>query len=641
MRHSNLFKSIVGGALLLVVLGLAYGLNPSRGETPAPVGSARTARPARLPIAADEDAPLSSLGSIQGIPVRADIREPGALHVVAQPELLSLIQVIDSPGRTEPKSRPGDSLRGRGSSSLSGSESKAQQSNAPTLVTTFAGPDFDDNQILNGEYRIPPDPKGAVGQNHVVATVNEVIEIRQKTGALDGQVGLDSFLTGLLFTPLAFTFDPKVTYDSFEDRFVMVVLGVSDQVLDGTATDESSVFVAVSDDGDPNGIWCGTELDSKIEIDTNVFTWADYPGLVVDEEAVYFTASLFEFASQDPALPFGGIRLWTIDKGTTGGLYDCGTADVNLFNPYDGTSLDLQAALQPAAIAGTTPAGLGTFLVGYSGTTLDTGGNGTNSELQQVIRVDDPLGSATFTLDFVDLGNIEDLSTAPKLPNASQIGSAVAIETNDRSTLAGFWRGNALYPSQTINPTGTVFAGNNGEATAYWVEIDTTDMNNPALSDHGVIGGEDIAAGTHTFYPSISSVVGGYVAIGFAASGPGIHPGAYFTWRAVYDPAGSNRGAIVLHAGEDVYVRTREGDDDPNRWGDWSDTMSDPFEFGCFWVFNEYAMTQGSPTNTGNGGAAETGRWATDWGKFCIDTGPIFLDGFESGDTSAWSSTRP
>jgi len=88
MRHWNLFKSIVGGALLLVVLGLAYGLNPSRGETPAPAGSARTARPARLPIAADEDAPLSSLGSIQGTPVRADIREPGALHVVAQPELL-------------------------------------------------------------------------------------------------------------------------------------------------------------------------------------------------------------------------------------------------------------------------------------------------------------------------------------------------------------------------------------------------------------------------------------------------------------------------------------------------------------------------------------------------------------------------
>ena len=641
MRHSNLLKSIAGGALLLAVLGLAYGLTQSgtgSSEVLASLESVRTARPARLPIAANEGTPRPLLSSIQGTPTRADVREPGALHLIAQPELQSLIQVIDSPGRTEPKSRPSESREARDSSALSGSEPKIPQSNAPALVTTFAGPDFDDNPIVNGEGRIPPDPKGAVGQNHAVATVNEILEVRQKDGTLDGQIALDDFLEDLSYTPLAFTFDPKVTYDSFEDRFVVLVLGVSDQDLDGTPTDESSIFIAVSDDGDPNGTWCSTEIVSKIDIGGSVFTWADYPGLVVDEEAVYVTASLFEFY---PSLAFGGIRLWAIDKGMIGGLYDCDAADVHLFNPYGGTALDQQASLQPAAVAGIAPAGTGTFLIGYSGTTLDTGADGTKSEFQQVIRVDDPLGSATFTKDFVDLGNIEDLSGAPELPNASQSGSAVSIETNDRSTLAGFWRGNSLYTAQSINPTGTVFAGNNGQATAYWVEIDTTDLNNLALADHGVIGGEDIATGTHTFFPSISSVIGGYVAIGFAASGPSIHPGAYFTWRSSEDNAGSNRGSIVLHVGEDVYVRTRQGDDDPNRWGDWSDTILDPSEPGCFWLFNQYAMTQGSATNTGNGGAAESGRWATEWGQFCINTGPVFSDGFESGDTSTWSSIRP
>ncbi|MGB5550062.1 MAG: hypothetical protein WBO74_06185 [Thermoanaerobaculia bacterium] len=644
MRHSNLFKSIAGGALLLAVLGLAYGLNQSRtgsSETLASLDLSRTSRPARLPITADKGKPLPSFGSIQGIQTRADVREPAAVHLFAQPELQNLIQVIDSPGRTEPKSRPSENLEATDSSGPAAGEPTVPQSSAPTLVTTFAGPDFDDNQILNSEYRIPPDPNGAVGQNHVVATVNEILEIRQKTGVLDSQGSLDNFLTNLGFTPLAFTFDPKVTYDPWEDRFVVLVLGVSDIELDGTPTDESSIFIAVSDDGNPNGTWCSTEIDAKLDVGSNVFTWADYPGLVVDEEAVFVTASLFQFASEDPTLPFGGIRLWAIDKGTIGGLYDCDTADVNLFNPYAGTSLDLQAALQPAAIAGNAPAGLGTFLVGYSGTTLDTGANGSNSELQQVIRVDDPLGSTTFTKSFVDLGNIEDLSSAPQLPNASQSGSAVTIETNDRSTLTGFWRGNSLYTSQSINPTGTVFPGNNGQATAYWAQIDTTDLNNLVTADHGVIGGEDIASGTHTFFPSIAPVIGGYVAIGFAASGPSIHPGAYFTWRSSSDSAGSNRGSVVLQAGEDVYVRTRQGDDNPNRWGDWSDAMFDPSESGCFWVFNQYAMTQGSPTNTGNGGAAETGRWATEWGKFCINSEPIFSDGFESGDTSAWSSTRP
>ena len=507
-------------------------------------------------------------------------------------------------------------------------------------MTVFTeGPDFDDNPIVNGEGRIPPDAIGAVGQDHLVAVVNEIYEFRTKQGVLTGNGDLDSILTSLGYTPLAFTFDPKVTYDPYEDRFVVVILGVSDQILDGKPTDESSLFVIVSDDGDPAGTWCSTEIDSKIDLGSSVFAWADYPGLVVDEEALYVTASLFEFASEDPALPFGGIRLWTVDKGTTGGLYDCDTADVNLFNPYGSVSLDQQAALQPAAVFGTPAAGFGTYLVGYSGTTFDTGGNGTKSELQQIIRVDDPLGAATFTLEFVDLGDLEDLSSSPELPNAPQSGSGVTIETNDRSALSAVWRDVSLFAAQSINPTGTVFPGNDGEATVYWVEIDTSNAASPVVADHGVIGGEEISAGTHTFFPAITADDQGSVAVGFSASSTAIHPGAYFTYRVATDPAGTTKDAGTLAAGEDIYVRTRAGDGNPNRWGDWSGIAIDPAEPGCFWAFNQFALTQGSPTNTGDGGAQEAGRWGTRWGQFC--TALPFIDGFESGDTSGWSSSVP
>jgi len=639
MKHSIFFQSVAAVALLLAVIGLGYGLTRSRSESTeiaASLDNTHTARPARIAMGAVAGVLRPSLGSVQGTAVRADVREPGALHLIEQPEWLSLVQVIDSPGRTEPHSRPTASLE-EASFELEGRELRTPHLNAPSLVTSFAGPDFDDNPIVNGEGRIPPDPIGAVGQNHVVEVVNEIIGIRQKDGTLDVQSDLDTFLTNLGFTPLAFTFDPKVTYDPFEDRFLVLVLGVSDKILDGTPTDESSIFIAVSDDGNPNGSWCSTEIGSKIDIGGDVFTWADYPGLVVDEEAVYVTASQFEFASEDPSLPFGGIRLWTIDKGTTGGLYDCSPADVNLFSPYGSVNLNQQAALQPAAVFGTAPVGLGTFLIGYSGTTFDTGADGTKSELQQVIRVDNPLGAATFTLKLVDLGNIEDLSGAPSLPNAPQKGSTIRIETNDRSTIAGVWRDNSLFTTQTINPTGTVFPGNNGEATAYWVQLDTTNLNSLAVSDHGVIDGEDISAGTYTFFPSITVDDQGSVAVGFGASSPTLHPGAYFTYRGASDAAGSNRGSGILSEGQAFYVRTRAGDGNANRWGDWSGIALDPANSGCFWAFNEYAMTQGSPTNTGDGGAVERGRWATRWGQFC--TGLPFSDGFESGDTSAWSST--
>ena len=640
MKNPGSFNTVLVIALLLAVVGLGTGLILSEIDAESPrvsVENDHTARPARLPLRAP-GAPREFSGSVQGATVQAHVREPGAQYYVSQPDLLGLIQVVDSPGRIEPRTAPME--RSEAPLEARSEVPRTPLTSAPNLFASFAGPDFDDNPVVNGEGRIPPDPIGAVGQSHVIDVVNEIFEIRQKDGTLDAQGDLDGFLTNLGFTPLAFTFDPKVTYDPYEDRFLVVILGVSDQILDGTPTDESSIFIAVSDDGNPNGTWCSTEIPSKIEIGGGVFTWSDYPGLAVDEEAVYITTSLFQFASHDGTLPFGGVRLWTIDKGTNGGLYDCAAADVNLFAPYEemvpAVDLDLQAAIQPAAVFGTTAASFGTYLVGYSGTTLDTGSDGTKAELQHVILVEDPLGAATFTLDFVSLGNIEDLSSAPELPNARQKGTTVRIETNDRSSLSGVWRDNSLFTAQSINPTGTVFPGNDGEATAYWAEFDTTDLGNPTRADHGIIDGEDISVGTHTFYPSVA-FNGESLALGFAASSPTINPGAYFTYRTVSDAAGTNRGSGVLREGEAFYVRTRLGDGNANRWGDWSGIAIDPDESGCFWVFNQYAMTQGSPTNTGDGGAVERGRWATHWGQFC--TGLPFADGFESGDTSAWSTT--
>ena len=83
MKSSNLLKSIAGGTLLLAVLALALGLNPSRtgsSEVQASLDDTRSARPARLPIMTEADAPHLSLGSIRGTATRAVVREPGALH---------------------------------------------------------------------------------------------------------------------------------------------------------------------------------------------------------------------------------------------------------------------------------------------------------------------------------------------------------------------------------------------------------------------------------------------------------------------------------------------------------------------------------------------------------------------------------
>ena len=181
---------------------------------------------------------------------------------------------------------------------------------APPVITSFNSLDFDEVSALTGFLFIPPDAHGAAGTNHVVAVTNVATRFHTKAGAVTFTDDLRDFFSAL--APLTDTFDPKVLYDQFADRFLIVTLEQTDVTL-GDPADTSRIFVAVSDDGDPNGAWTVTAIDSALPL--SPASWADYPGLAVDEDAVYITANMFGFFSFGAPAPFTGVRLWIIDKG--------------------------------------------------------------------------------------------------------------------------------------------------------------------------------------------------------------------------------------------------------------------------------------------------------------------------------------
>ena len=464
----------------------------------------------------------------------------------------------------------------------------------PGLGTSIEGLDFDDNGAETGFVFIPPDTIGAAGPGHVVEVVNVMIEWHTKAGVLEFSDALADFFLPL--APLTFTFDPKVIYDQHAGRFLVVTLERTDTFF-GDAADTSRILLAVSDDSDPNGTWYFHSIDASTMIG-GIPHWADYPGFAVDEEAVYITANMFRFFSFGGF--FGGSRLWVVDKGLVGGFYAGLPASVTKFDPYAATAGAGSIAIttQPAQVFGAAPAGVGTWLVSYSGLTdgLD--------EYVQSIRIDDPLGAAAFSHEFVNVGNLE---AGGALPDAPQMGTAIGIETNDRRALNAVWRDNSLWLPAEILPTAGPDAG---QVTAHWWELDTTVLGASTVADQGDVGGEDIAAGTHTFFPSIAVNANGDMAIGFSASAPTIFPGAYYTGRVAGDPAGTVQPSGVLRTGLDFYVRTFGTPGvDRNRWGDYSGTVVDPIDDLTFWVCNEYAITQGTPT-------PEVGRWGTACGSF-------------------------
>jgi hypothetical protein len=246
---------------------------------------------------------------------------------------------------------------------------------------------------------------------------------------------------------------------------------------------------------------------------------------------------------------------------------------------------------------------VGTFLVEYSGITNFS----TGDDFLNVIRVDDPLDpvSPTFTQQFVVLGDIDDVTGMPLLPDAPQPITTTRIEVNDRRALNAVWRNNSLWASTQVFPhTG----GDAGQVTAHWFEVDTLTLNALTLPDQGDVGGNDIDAGAYTYMPSVMVDQNDSMAIGFALSGPSTYAGAYYTCRTTADPPGTVQSTGVLALGLDWYVRTFGSG--RNRWGDYSGMALDPTNETVFWVYNEYAMTRGTII------PPEDGRWATQYGAF-------------------------
>lgn len=530
-------------------------------------------------------------------------------------------QVLEAP---VPEVSGGGALAGHGVQlpPSSGVEMAAPQeplSPPPVVSTTFTGFGFDDNTVENGALFIPPDPMGAAGTDRLVAVVNAMIEARTKAGALLWRDSLASFFTSV--APANALFDPKVIYDHYEGRFLIIALEkVEPGITNPSAGNTSRLLLAVSKTATPATAtaadWWYTTTGGKFVLG-GIDYWSDYPGFEVDEEAVYITNNLFTFA---PAAPgYGGVRLWIVNKGVVGGFYAGGATTVTVHDPYAGGGTATTTMPCQVYGAGGVGPGIGTFLVSYSSLTA---GGVAAPEFAQVVRVDAPLGAVTFTQEFVSVGDLEDVGGGfgfPAMPDAPQLGTATLIEVNDSRALDCVWRSGRIWFTTTITPNA---GADSGQATAHWIRLDTSAIPAPiTLSDQGNIGGEDIALGTYTFFPALAVNGAGHAMFGFSASAPTIYGGAYVTGREAGDTAGTVQASQTVKAGVDYYIRPFGGP--RNRWGDYSGMSLDPTNDAVFWVFNEYADTRGTVFGV------EDGRWGTAWGR----------SGFTPGTTTTSTST--
>ncbi len=459
----------------------------------------------------------------------------------------------------------------------------------PPVSTSITGLNFDTEAAQSGFYHIPPDVHGAAGTNDIGYVVNTSIDFFTKAGVSRAGFpqSLASFFTSL--SPQTTTFDPKILWDQYENRWVVVTLEK------GTSPSNfSKIFLAVSATSDPTGTWYFQAVDAQQSIGGND-CWFDYPGFAIDEEAIYVTGNYFQHSGTSCS----SSQVLIVDKGTSGGFYagvvlanDDPAASGGAFTFYDPTDIvgnGFDMTMQPAHGFGTMPAALGTYLVSYSG--LNSGG----TELVQIISISNPLSSPSFSHFYETLADIEDISVS--ITDIPQSGSANLIEGNDRRSLNAQWKNDALWVCFNILPAS---GANAGDVTSYYVKLNATGpfSSNVTPVIFGEVGGEDIGTNVETWNPAICIGNNDNAAIVFSACNANMFASSYVA--TIDATTGTVSGSNLLETGTDDYYRTFGGSS--NRWGDYAAIVIDPVD-GDAWAFSQTAISNG----TASGG--EDGRW--------------------------------
>lgn len=391
---------------------------------------------------------------------------------------------------------------------------------------------------------IPPDPHMAVGTNHIMVIVNSSFRIFDKQGNLLAEKNADAWYGALISG--VFSFDPKVLFDHFHNRWIMVWLDQNDSPARG------NLILSVSDDDNPMGLWYNWALPSNLNGSTNVGNWTDYQGVGFDDQAIYITGSQFSFAGS-----YQYAKLRIVPKAQ---LYANTAGSCSWFDFWDFRYTFSQASrvftLRPSIQYGTNST--------YQILCIPEG----SSTAISLYKVANPTTSPTIS------GNTIFVNQYFSAPNAGQLGGGTPIEAGSaRQRCEPVFRDGYLYAVHSVaNPVNASYSN------LRYLKINT----NTNLVEEDVSYG---APGLWHFYPAITVDSAHNIAITFCRSGDNEWVGAWFVTKAISDAPGftvSNN----LRPGFGNYVRVASG---RNRWGDYSGIWLDPVNQKDFWMHTEYA----------------------------------------------------
>jgi hypothetical protein len=504
---------------------------------------------------------------------------------------------------------------------------------SPLMTRTFKS----DNLSLGF---IPPDTMGAVGPNHAVTTTNEKILVHDRNGVLLSTVTLDAFWAVTpngLATPS--TFDPKILYDRFNDRFILVSTA-------NARAESSATLFATSQTGNPLGTWNRYSIDADAAATSAGGNWADYPSLGFNKNWIVVSINRFGFGNKSG---YQGPSIYVINKTTA---YAGLPVVASVFEDSFTTGcLNLPTAAAQAAAIGCgftyVPAITEDNLTNdeyvvedwdsQSGQLRMTKVTGTQATPALTVGYQFPQSPYSWRFNSSLISGSG--GYAPQRQQNVFLPSGTRPTTNDSRIQNAVLRNGSLWTTHGVGlarlqtPAGIAVGGTGNPDIRWGVQwwqinplLTNTSAGTPPIqraviadprADNchngagGTRGGCTTATQVGDFYafPTISVNAANDVLIGYTRFSPFTLAKAAYSFRAAGDPQNTMRDSMVFREGQGNY-NIGAGSPFNVRWGDYSQTMVDPVNDNDFWTVQEYALDQREIF--GPGGFA--GLWSTWWG---------------------------
>jgi hypothetical protein len=400
---------------------------------------------------------------------------------------------------------------------------------------------------------------GDAGPTQYFFTINgRMIITRKSTGLQEYNLSSDAFFPAAIRGG-AETGDPRVRFDRQAQRW---------WVLYFTSGLPNSIVIAFSNTATitDSTTWTYLSIANTVMRGTDP-CFADYPTLGIDTHALYIGVNQFCGSGFD----FHTASGFVLHKATS---LSGGAASVALFSPL----MDL---ITYSGIY--TPQGVDNYdsgpAFGYF-----VGADGERYDRLNVVRIASP-GSTSPSATALPV--TIDAATAP--PNVPFAGMQWPLDAIDHRLMNGVIRAGRLYTSHAIGvrQNGTISGAGSLRAAVRWYQLDNLSTS-PTVGQFGTIWDSAASAPVHYWLPSINVNASGTVAIGYAAAGALLSPGAQLSYRLSTDAQGTMRAPTMVVSGAGTVYDPYTPFYGYHRWGDYSMTSVDPTDDTTFWTAQSY-----------------------------------------------------